>query len=141
MLSVYHASALSKRESPVLNGAPSAESLAGYKELMVLKMSCVTVDGSISRSLINVSNLAVSCAAGTLRFRTDWLKLVPSLSFIEWVAFGSGSMRGGRKSLTLVPASMGTCRKLPLAIRADGRSDMKLPAGPTDGCHNCEFST
>lgn len=42
--------------------------------------------------------------------------------------------------LTFVPAKYGICRKLPDSIRAEGRSGMKLPGGPTAGCQSWLFS-
>ena len=80
MLSVYHASARSNKESPVLNRPPRLVSFAGYNWLIVVKTSCVTVEGSMSNSLMNVSNLASSSLGAVLRLRTDWLNMVPSLS-------------------------------------------------------------
>ena len=35
--------------------------------------------------------------------------------------------------LTFVPAKYGKCRKSPVAIFADGLSEMKLAGGPTAG--------
>lgn len=49
ILSVYHASALSYSESPVLNGPPREESLAGYCWWIVLYVPFSTVVGSMSR--------------------------------------------------------------------------------------------
>lgn len=80
MLSVYHASARSKRESPVLNLPPRLVSFAEYSLLSVSNVSFVTVDGSIRRSLINVLNRASSWSGETLRLRTEPLNVVPSFN-------------------------------------------------------------
>ena len=47
---------------------------------MVENVESETVEGSMSRSRRNCVNRASSSSVGVLRFRTDWLKLVPSLS-------------------------------------------------------------
>ena len=60
MLSVYHASALSKRSSPVWNAPPRDVSLAEYNVLIVSKVAFVTVEGSIRRLRMKVSRAASS---------------------------------------------------------------------------------
>jgi hypothetical protein len=40
---------------------------------------------------------------------------------------------------TFVPAKYGKCRKFPVAIFADGLSEMKLPGGPTAGSQSWLF--
>lgn len=80
ILSVYQASALSKSESPVLNGPPREVSFAGYSLLMVSRVLLVTVEGSMRRPRMNVSSASSSSAGGVFKPRTDWLKTVPSFS-------------------------------------------------------------
>lgn len=50
-----------------------------------------------------------------------------------------GGVQECKNMLTFVPAKMGTCKKFPLAIWSEGRAVIKLPGGPTDGCHNWPF--
>ena len=81
-ISEYHASTLSYRESPVLNGAPNEGSLAGYNALNSLSTPRVRVVLSKMRSPIKLSNTASSDAPlqDFGRARTDWAKKVPSFS-------------------------------------------------------------
>jgi hypothetical protein len=80
MISVYHASTRSKSESPVLNGAPSAESFAGKRARIWAYRSGVRVLLSMTRWPMNCRN-ASSCAVPTSpRERTEPLKPVPSLT-------------------------------------------------------------
>ena len=53
MISVYHASARSKSESPVANGAPSDRSFAGKREWNSSKSSVVKVLLSMTRCPMN----------------------------------------------------------------------------------------
>lgn len=39
-------------------------------------------------------------------------------------------------ALTLLPASIGTCKNFPEATLVDGRASMKVPGGPTVGCQS-----
>ena len=84
-----------------------------------------------------MSKAASSKAGGVERLRTACAKLVPSLSYNN--AFRDSPIRSMLRR-TFVPPSIGMCKKSPLAILSEGRTEKKLPGGPIAGCHNCLFS-
>lgn len=79
MISVYHASARSKSESPVANGAPSDGSFAGKREWNSSKTSVVKVLLSMTRCPMKLSKAAVSAVPERPRLRRERLKEAPSL--------------------------------------------------------------
>jgi hypothetical protein len=79
MIFVYHASARSKSESPVANGAPSDKSFAGKREWNSSKTSVVKVLLSMTRCPVKLSKAAVSAAPESPRLRRERLKVAPSL--------------------------------------------------------------
>ena len=79
MISVYHASARSKSESPVAKGAPSDRSFAGKREWNSSKTSVVKVLLSMTRFPMKLSKLAVSAVPESPRLRRERLKVAPSL--------------------------------------------------------------
>ena len=81
MLSVYHASARSKRESPVAKGAPFALELAGYNSWIRFKVAVVSLESSIRSLRMKSSKAASSCPGGTPRPETFLLNPVPSLVY------------------------------------------------------------
>ena len=77
---MYHAAPRSKRESPVLNGAPRAGSFAGKSLMNVLNTSFVIVLLSITRCPIKLTKACVSAAPDRPRFPSVVLNVVPSLT-------------------------------------------------------------
>lgn len=80
MLSVYHDSALSNKESPVLKGPPAVGSLAGYSLWISSRTSDESVRLSNIRFPIKLSKAWSSETPGWDKLKTDPLNIVPSLS-------------------------------------------------------------
>lgn len=80
MLSVYQAAALSKRESPVLNGAPREGSFAGKSCSVCATTSAVRVELSIIQWPIKLTNAAFSASAESFSPRRVPLNVLPSFT-------------------------------------------------------------
>lgn len=95
--------------------------------------------GLLDRREVNQEVLYVGCECRVLLFRRC-VEVADGLGedgALVKLAYDSEEWSPGEvRALTLLPASIGTCKNFPETTLLDGRASMMVPGGPTVGCQS-----